>query len=534
VSAFVGLLQVVVLMVLLIACANAANLFLAQAALRRPEITLRWVLGASRGRLVQLVLAQTLLVSLLAGAAGYVLAQEAAPQMLRLVPPMLPIRFELSVDWHVIIFGLALALGAGLVFGLALALETTSASALGAGRGSTGGRATSGLRSTLVITQVAVSLVLLVAGALCWQSLVRAQRLDPGFRVADHIAAEIDLNSLGYGDSAGRVLQRRLVDRVATLPGVRRVSTASYLPLATARTQIGVKVPGVTPSRGADSFGIQTFDVGPGYFNTMGTRVLRGREFGAGDDEAAPRVAVVNEAMARQFWLNGNAVGQVVTIGVGQGNSTPFEIIGVVATGKYRSLNEQPTPILFRAEQQLYHGQVTLVADVEHASQAAVIGGIRQVVGGLDPKLVVTTGTLEDHLGFAIFPARATGIALGVAGIIGLLLALAGVAAVLAQSVAQRTREIGIRMALGASRRDIVEAVIGDGSRLLAIGIGIGAVIALGTTRLLSGVLYGINATDPVTFVAVIALLAASALGACLLVAMRATAVDPLEAMRSD
>ena len=534
VSAFVGLLQVVVLMVLLIACANAANLFLAQAAMRRPEITLRWVLGASRGRLVQLLLAQTLLVSLLAGAAGYVLAQQAAPQMLRLVPPMLPIRFELSVDWHVIAFGLALALGTGLVFGLMPALKTTSAAALGAGRGSTGGRGTSRLRSALVVAQVAVSLVLLVAGALCFQSLMRAQRVDPGFRVADHVAAQIDLNSLGYSDSTGRALQQRLLERVAALPGVRHVSTTSYLPLASARTEIGVQVPGVTPPRGADSFGIQTFDVGAAYFATMGTRLLQGREFAASDDDRAPHVAVINEAMARRFWPNANAVGQVVNIGTGPGMSVPFAIIGIVATGKYRSLSEQPTPIFFRAERQSYHGQLTVVADVEHASQAAVIGGIRRVVAALDPKLVVVSGTLEDYLGLAIFPARATGIALGVAGVIGLLLALAGIAAVLAQSVAQRTREIGIRMALGADRRAILGGVVGEGARLLGVGIGIGAVIALGATRLLSGVLYGISATDPVTFVGVIALLAASALGACLLVALRATSVDPLVAMRAE
>jgi putative ABC transport system permease protein len=266
----------------------------------------------------------------------------------------------------------------------------------------------------------------------------------------------------------------------------------------------------------------------------MGTRLLLGREFGTGDDENAPPVCVVNEAAARRFWPKGNAVGQTVGMGLEPGKSSPCEIIGVVATGKYRSLSEQPTPILFRADRQSYHGRLTVVADVEHASQAAVIGGIRQTVRALDPKLVVITGTLEDHLGFAIFPARATGIALGVAGAIGLLLALAGIAAVLAQSVAQRTREIGIRMALGADRRDIVGGFVSEGARLLGTGIAIGAVIALAATRLLSGVLYGISARDPLTFVGVTLLLAASALGACLLVALRATAVDPLVAMRSE
>jgi len=280
--------------------------------------------------------------------------------------------------------------------------------------------------------------------------------------------------------------------------------------------------------------GIQLFDVGQRYFTTMGTRLVQGREFAAGDDENAPRVCVVNDAAARRFWPNGNALGQVVSMGLEPGKSAPCEIIGVVATGKYRSLSEQPTPILFRAERQSYHGRLTVVADVEPASRGMVIGGVRQAVRALDPKLVVITGTLEDHLGFAIFPARATGIALGVAGVIGLLLALAGIAEVLAQSVAQRKREIGIRMALGADRRDIVGGFVREGARLLATGIVIGALIAIGATRLLSGVLYGISATDPLTFVGVTVLLAASALGACLLVAMRATAIDPVAAMRSE
>jgi predicted permease len=534
VSAFVGLLQVVVLMVLLIACANAANLFLAQAAMRRPEMVLRSVLGASRPRLIQLVLAQALLLSVLAGAAGYVVAQQAAPQMLRLVPPTLPIRLELALDWHVVAFGLALALGSGVIFGLAPALRTTTVAALGAGRGSTYGRATSRLRSALVVTQVAVSFVLLVSGALCWESLLRAQHVDPGFRVGGHVAAQINVGSLGYSDSAGRILERRLVERVGALPGVRHVSTINYLPLATTRIVVGVKVPGVTPPRGAADFAIQAFDVGPGYFETMGTRILQGREFQAGDDDQAPRVAVVNEAMVRRFWPNGGAVGRVVSLGAGPGRSAPYEIVGVVATGKYRSLSESAMPVLFRAERQSYHSRFTVVADVGSASPAAVIAGMHEAVAALDPKLVVLTGSLEQHLGLAIFPARASGVALGVAGVIGLLLALAGIAAMLAQSVVQRTREIGIRMALGASPRNILTDVLGEGARLLAAGIAIGAVIALGATRLLSGVLYGISATDPATFGAVIALLAASAIGACLLVALRATTIDPMTAMRSE
>ena len=533
VMAFVTLLQVVVLMVLLIACANAANLFLAQAAARRPEMVLRWVLGASRARLVQLVLAQTLLVSVIAGIAGYFVAHEAAPLMLQLIPPMLPLRLELSLDWRVIAFGIALALIAGVVFGLVPALRTTRELSANLGRSVAGGRRASRLRNALVTTQVAVSLVLLVGGALCWQSLMRAQNADPGFRVADRVVAQIDLQGLGYRDSAGRVLERRLVDRVVSLTRVRHVSTTAYLPLMTSRSIIGVKIPGVTPPAGDDAIHVQVFDVGPDFFLTMGTPVLQGREFAAGDDEHAPRVAIVNDAMARRYWGRGSAVGRVVSIDTG-GGIAPHEVIGVVATGKYRSLNESPAPVLFRAERQSYHPRLTVVAEVAPGTSEGALADIRKEVATLDPNLVVISGTMKQSLGFTLFPARAAGLALSVAGVLGLLLALAGIAAVLAQSVAQRTREIGIRMALGAQPREILTQVMGEGARLIGVGLGIGAVAAFAVTRVLSGLLYGISPSDPGTFAAVIVLLAGSALGACLLVARRAVAVDPLVAMRSE
>jgi predicted permease len=393
------------------------------------------------------------------------------------------------------------------------------------------------LRNTLVVTQVAVSLVLLVGGALCWQSLRRAQSADPGFRVASHVAAELDLRSLGYTDSAGRLLQRRLLDRVAALPGVRRVSTTQYLPLATTRMSMGVQVPGVTPPPGETAFQIQAFDVGPSYFATMGTPVLRGREFGARDDERAPNVVVINEAMARRFWPDGEALGRTITLDTGapDGSGTAtYVVVGVVATGKYRSLAERPTPVLFRTERQSYRARLTIVADVAGATPTAVLSGIRAEVARLDPNLVLRTGTLEEHLGFALFPARASGVALGVAGMLGLLLALAGLGAVVAQSVAQRTREIGIRMALGADRLDVLGHVVREGARLLAVGVAVGVVLALGATRALAGLLYGIGASDPVTFGLVIAVLVTTALGACALAARRAMGVDPATTMRGE
>jgi predicted permease len=537
VGAFVALLQVVVGLLLLIACANASNLLLAQAVARRPEMALRSALGATRRRLVRLLLAQTVLLGVLAGVAGLLVARQMGPLLLRLLPPALPIRLELAMDWRVVAFATAAALAAGLLFGLGPALRATSDIAGVLRLDAAGGRQGMRLRNTLVVTQVAVSLVLLVGGALCWQSLRRAQSADPGFRVASHVAAELDLRSLGYTDSAGRLLQRRLLDRVAALPGVRRVSTTQYLPLATTRMSMGVQVPGVTPPPGETAFQIQAFDVGPSYFATMGTPVLRGREFGARDDERAPNVVVINEAMARRFWPDGEALGRTITLDTGapDGSGTAtYVVVGVVATGKYRSLAERPTPVLFRTERQSYRARLTIVADVAGATPTAVLSGIRAEVARLDPNLVLRTGTLEEHLGFALFPARASGVALGVAGMLGLLLALAGLGAVVAQSVAQRTREIGIRMALGADRLDVLGHVVREGARLLAVGVAVGVVLALGATRALAGLLYGIGASDPVTFGLVIAVLVTTALGACALAARRAMGVDPATTMRGE
>ena len=529
VGAFVALLQIVVGLVLLVACANAANLFLAQTARRRPEMALRSSLGASRGRLVQLLLAQTLLVGALAGVAGLWIARGAGSLLLRLVPSTLPIRLELATDWRVVVFGVALALVAGVLFGLAPALRGTSSLALALRSDAAAGRPGSRLRDTLVVTQVAVSLVLLIGGALCWQSLRRAQTVNPGFRLTGRVAAEVDLGSLGYSERAGRILQRQLLQRVAELPGVRHASTTGYLPLVTTRMMVELEANG-------RQLGVQLFDVGPEYFRTMGTPVLQGRELTASDDEGAAPVAVVNEALARKLWDDGSAVGKQLSIKTGENGSTTtaYQVVGVVATGKYRTLSESPTPVLFRAERQSYHARLTLVADVEGTAPASALAAIRREVAALDPNLVVLTETLEQHLGFALFPARATGVALSVAGVLGLVLALAGIAAVIAQSIAQRTREIGIRMALGADQRAILAQVVGEGARLLAIGIGIGAVAALGATRLLSGVLYGISASDPRTFATVILLLAGSALAACALVARRATSIDPLTAIKAD
>jgi predicted permease len=532
VGAFVALLQIVVLMVLIIACANAANLLLAQTAARRPELAVRSALGASRGRLVQHVLAQTLLIGLMAGIGGLLASRVLASLLVRLVPATLPLRFELAPDWRVDAFALVLAVAAGTLFGLGPALKSTGDLTTALWGKALGGRRRSRMRDTLVVAQVAVSLVLLVGGALCWRSLRHAQSTDPGFRVAGRVAAELNLQTLGYSDSAGRILQDRIRDAVTRVPGVRRASAARYLPLGTAMSTMGVKVPG-TPSNDGIRPSIQTFDVDAGYFAAMGTPMLLGREFTARDDEHAPKVAIVNEAFAREFSRERSPLGTTLTMATEAGDQQ-FEVVGVVPTGKYRTLGESPRPVIFRALRQSYQPRMTIVADATGASAGTVLAAMQREIAKLDPDLVVRTATLAEYLGFALFPARASGVALTAAGVLGVVLALVGLAAVVAQSVTQRTREIGVRIALGARPADVVAQLVREGGKLLAIGSGIGLVAALGATRALSGSLYGVSATDPVTFVCASLLLATAALGACALMARRAAGIDPMAAMRSE
>lgn len=533
VAAFLGLLQVLVVLMLVIACANAANLSLAQATSRRGEMAVRTSLGASRGRLMQQLLTESLLLAGLAGLAGMVVADAITPLMLSLLPPTLPVHLTVSRDWRVFVFTAALALAAGLALGWIPARRAT-ADLMPALKGDAlrGGR-TSRLRNTLVVVQVSVSLVLLVAGALCWRSLSYARAVNPGFQTDHRVFAKLDLKSLDYSDSAGRVFYGALVDRLASAPGVTSVSTTSYLPLETTSLSAQIDVPGRMTPAGRSGFTIQLFDVGPGYFETAGTPMLRGREFRPGDTPNSSGVVVVNEAMATRFWPHDNAVGQ--TIGMGQGaDRREYEVVGVVSTGKYRTLGEAPHPVLFRALWQHYQPrQVVLVHST--AAPLAALAQMREAVARLDPNLaLIQANALDDQMALARFPARVSGILLTVVGVIGLALALTGLAALVAYSVAHRTKEIGIRMALGAQRRDVQMQIVGESARLLAIGIAIGAAAAFGLTRFLSSVLFGISANDPVTLIGVMAVLAGCALISCWLTARRAAAIDPLIAIRHE
>jgi predicted permease len=535
VGAFTGVLMAIVAMVLMIACANAANLLLAQANSRRQEMAIRTALGAGRWRLIRQSLTESVVLSCLSGAAGLALAYWSVPILLKLAPPTLPIKFTIPMDYTVLGFILLVSVLTGIIFGLAPALRGAKLNLIPSLKDGSYGKSyhRSRFRNVLLISQVTVCVVLLIAGGLCLRSLSHAQSIDIGFETKDRLAAILNLRTLNYSEERGKAFFSSLLENIRSLPGVQRVSIANYLQLGMVSSGRGINVEGFEPPTGQSAFMVNTMDVGPGYFQTMGVPLLGGREFDQRDREGAPPVAIINEAMAKRFWPGQDPVGHRFILGA-VANGKSHEIIAVVKTGKYRSLSEDARPFFYLSFLQSYHPKATVIAQTS-GDPEKLIAAVRGEVQRLDPHLALNgIETLRKQLGLALFPAEATGILLGVFGLLGLVLALVGLSGAIAYSVSQRTREIGVRMALGAQRRDVLQLVLKQGMWLTFIGLGIGLIVSFALTRFLSSLLYGVSATDPVTFIGVSLLLSVVALLACYFPARRATKVDPLVALRCD
>ena len=527
VRAFTGTLMGAVFLVLLIACANAANLQLARATVRRQEMAVRAALGAARGRLIRQMLTESALLATLGGGLGLLLSVWLAQLIVQLIPTTLPIRFAATLDWRVLAFTAVVSLFTGVIFGLAPAFRGTRldmASTLkDATRGS--GARRSRFASVLIVGQMALCLILLLAATLCLRSLVNAHASNPGFEVKGRVAASFNLGDLDYSPAQSKEFYARLISRVQTLPGVRSAALTWHLPLGTEHNNGRFQVEGQEPVAGEAGFFFEQFGVGPGYFATMGTRLLQGREFSEADREGAPSVVIINEVAASRYWPGQNPIGHRLS---------GREIVGVVQTGRYRTLGEDPKPAFFECFHQSSRLRATLVAQAQGEAQP-VLAAIRRVTQELDPRLALTgITTLEQHLSLALFPVRTSGLLLGVLGIVALVLAVSGLFGVIAYSVSQRTREMGIRMALGAQRRDVLRLVLRQGMKLAGIGIVVGLVGALAATQLLRGLLFGVSPTDPATFLIIPPLLLAVAWLACWLPARRAARVDPMVALRHE
>ena len=532
---FAGLLMVVVGMTLLLACVNLANLLLARATERRREIAVRLALGANRFRVMRQLLTESLLLSAAGGVLGFLLAVWLAKLTAAIKLPIdVPLATELHVDIRVFIFACLVSLGAGLLFGLLPAWQATKTDlgqALKNGA-SFGSPHRSRLKSGLIVLQVAVSLALLVGGGLMLRALRKAQNIDLGYDPRRAIEMSFDLRLQGYDSAKGREFQKSLLERVRALPGVESAGAANIIPVDLHFSSEPIFIEGQEPSRLPDAPRALTSNITPGYFQAMNTRLLRGRDFAEDDDDKAARVAIINETFARRFWPGEDPIGKQFALG---GPESPkMQVVGVAQDGKYTGLNENRWPFVYRPQWQYRVGATTIVVRAESDSQK-MIALVRGELQQLDPNLPIASArTLVERLNLPLLPARIVASALGGFGLLALLLAAIGIYGVMSYAVSKRTREIGVRMALGAQRGDVLRLVMGQGTALTLIGVAIGLLAAFGLTRLMKSVLFGVSATDPLTYAGVAALLTCVALLACYIPARRATKVDPMIALRSE
>jgi putative ABC transport system permease protein len=434
------------------------------------------------------------------------------------------------MDHTVLVYALVVTLATGLVFGLVPALQAARPDMVSAVKGETSGRTgRSRANKTLVVAQMALSLLLLISSGLFLRSLQSATSIDPGFRDPDHIAlASVDPGLQGYDKTRARSFWDHTLEEVGALPEVTHVGLADYLPLGPGESDRGVSIPGYEFTKG-EQRSIQYQDVSEGYFAAMGIRVLQGRTFTRQDDQNGPPVIIVNQQFAEHFWPHESALGKTVNTA-----GKDRQVIGLVETGKYQSLGEAPRPFMYLPERERFQTGMTIVARAKGDPQV-VMRRIRELVRAQDPDLpVFDVRTMEEHMGFALMPARLGGSVLGLFGLLGLVLAAVGVYGVMAYSVAQRNRELGIRVALGADRGTVVGMVVREGLRLTLLGAVIGLVGAVGAAKLLKGLLYGVSTLDPVAFTAVPLVLVGVAALAVYLPARRAAGVDPMKVLKAE
>jgi len=527
-------LLIVSALVLLIACGNVANLLLARAAVRRREITVRLALGASRWQLVRQLVTESILLALAGGLAGLFLARWAADLLWALKPPVFNrAGFRLDVDGQVLAFNFAVSLATGIVFGLAPALRATRRDLANDLKERSGHPGSSGgtlrLRSVLIVVQVALSLVALVGAGLFVRSLQSAGAVNLGFDAPHLAAVGFNLNDQGYKEARGRDYFERVLQRATAVPGVTAAALSKDYPLAvTAARSVLLNGQGNTIEGTART--TLTSVVSPGYFPAMGIPLLRGRDFSPLDTKTTPRVVIVNEAAAAAFWLGENPIGKRIQFA---GEGLPVEVIGLARNANYRNIGEAPLPLVYLSLVQYYFPTAVLMVRTAGAPET-VLPTVRRDVQLLDRNLYLQSDTLETTIRESLWPQRLSAGLLSVFGGLALLLSTVGIYGVIAYSVTQRKREMGVRMALGATPGNVRLMVLGDGMRLVAIGVAIGTVIAVGASRTVESMLFVIGPRDALTFVLVPALLAVVALIACWFPALRATGIDPAVVLRDE
>jgi len=528
---FLGLLLAGFALVLLICCVNVANLLLARGAARVRDVAIRVSLGASRARLLRQLMTESVALAAL-GCGGAILVTYGATRLLAGYRPPGDVALDVGVDWRVLGFALAAAVAAAAIFGLAPALNLTrlgASAALKDGALAVVGKRRFGLRGALIVAQVSVSLVLLVCAGLFLRSLQHAATVDPGFDADNVVVAAFDLRTQGFGEPRARAFYAEVTERIAGLPDVRAVTLAQRVPLSGDGGRRRAGVEGYEPQPGEDmEFNFNV--VGPEYFEVMRVPMVSGRGFTAADREGAPQVVVVNETFAARYWPGQDPIGKRLTSFSG---ATSIEIVGVARDGKYQMLTEAPLPYLYRPFLQDYEEMTLHVRVARDADSFLPL--LRREIRALNSQLpIVRVASMRSETAFATFPQRVAATLLGACAGLALLLAGVGLYGVVAYAVSQRTREIGIRMALGAGRRAVVSMVLKGSMKVVALGLAIGFVLSLAAGRAVESFLGEVSFVDPIALIAGPLVMIACALVASWLPARRAARVDPLTALRME
>jgi putative ABC transport system permease protein len=524
--------------VLLIACANVANLLLARATSRRREIAVRTALGAGRLRLVRQLLTESLLLALAGGALGLALAKWGVEALLVLAGNFLPRANEVGLDWRVAAFTAALSLMTGLFFGLIPALQSSRVelqSALKEGSGAGGGAQTNLLRGALVVVEIAATLVLLIGAGLLIKSFIRLYETDLGLKAENVLTMSLALPKAKYPDSqAAAIFHQTLLERVGSLPGARSAGVINYLPLQQSGFNGGITIEGQGPYEPGRAPWAEFRAISPDYFRVMSIPLISGRFYTAQDQSNSTPVVIVNQTLARRYLSGQDPIGKRIRV-IGNDWRT---VVGVVGDVRQSGVTQAARAEVFVPITQAVYAPLTQTMSLAVRADAepeALASAVRNAVREIDPaQPVFNVKTMEAVVADSISDRRLNMLLLGIFAAVALTLAVIGIYSVMSYTVSQHTREIGIRMALGARPMDVLKLVVGQGMGLTLVGVALGVAGAFGLTKLMATLLYGVTATDPLTFAAVSALLVVVALLACCVPARRATKVDPMVALRTE